>query len=123
MEAGASSDPQAIRDFHHPDFFAVWETSFANLDEYLEWLLLENEINSPTTNVESLHEDEKLIIMNNTIEDGSKTYVISKKRIVYFTTLNCRQYGHSRTHSISSGVNYANHFYNNAYLIFNHGIW
>ena len=79
MEAGASNDPQETRDFHHPDFFAVWETSFAYLDEYLEWLLLENEKNSPITNVECLHEDEKLIIMNNTIEDGLKTYVISKK--------------------------------------------
>ena len=84
MEAGASNDPQATRDFHHPDFFAVWETSFANLDEYLEWLLSENEKNSPTTNVECLHENEKLIIMHNTIQDGSKTYDISKKRIVYF---------------------------------------
>ena len=54
MVAGASNDPQAMRDLHHPDFFAVWETSFADLDEHLEWLLVENEKNPPTKGVECL---------------------------------------------------------------------
>ena len=61
-------------------FFAVRETSFAYLDEHLEWLLLENEKNPPTTNVECLHEDEMSIIMKNTREDGSEVYVMSLKK-------------------------------------------
>ena len=35
MVAGASNDPQAMRDSNHPDFFAVWETSFADLDDFI----------------------------------------------------------------------------------------
>ena len=66
MAADASNDSQAIRDLHHPDFFVVWEKSFAYLDEDLEWLLLENEKNPLTTNVECLHEDEMSIIIKNT---------------------------------------------------------
>ena len=58
IAAGASNDPQAIRDSHHPEFFAVLETSFANLDEHLKWLSVDIEKNSPKTNVERLHEDE-----------------------------------------------------------------
>ena len=61
-------------------FFAVWDTSFANLDEHLEWLLIENEKNPPTTNVECLHEDEMSIIMKNIREDGSEVYVMSLKK-------------------------------------------
>ena len=80
MAAGASNDPKAIRNLHHPDFFAVWETSFANLDEHLEWLLIDNEKTPPTTNVECLHEDEMSIIMKNIREDGSEVYVMSLKK-------------------------------------------
>ena len=80
MVAGASNDPQAMRDLHHPDFFAVWETSFADLDEHLEWLLVENEKNPPTKGVECLYEDEMTILMKNTREDGSEVYIMSLKK-------------------------------------------
>ena len=80
MAAGASNGSQAIRDLHHPEFFAVWETSFANLDEHLEWLLVDIEKNPSTINVECLHEDEMSIIMKNTREDGSEVYVMSLKK-------------------------------------------
>ena len=80
IAAGASNEPQAIRDLHHPEFFAVWETSFANLDEHLKWLLVDIEKNPPTINVECLHEDKMSIIMKNTREDGSEVYVMSLKK-------------------------------------------
>ena len=61
-------------------FFAVWETSFANLDEHLESLLVDIEKNPLTTNVERLQEDEMSIIMKNTREDGSEVCLVSLKK-------------------------------------------
>ena len=73
----------------------MWETSFANLDEHLEWLLVEIEKNPPTTNIECLHEYEMSIIMKNTREDGTEVYAMRLKKAIYSIALYFQQRGHS----------------------------
>ena len=80
MEAGARQDADTIRALHHEDFFCVWETEMAQLDEHLEWVAKDIAINPDITGVECLFEDEVCLIMKQTREDGPPLYAINLKR-------------------------------------------
>ena len=79
MEASAKQDAEAIRALHHDDFFCVWETEMAHLDEHLEWVAKEVE-RTAVTDVECLFEDKVCLIMKNTRKDDVPLYAICLKR-------------------------------------------
>ena len=79
MEASAKQDVEAIRALHHEDFFCVWETEMAHLDEHLEWVAKEVE-RTPVTDVECLFEDKVCLIIKNTRKDDVPLYAICLKR-------------------------------------------